>query len=113
MSHTQQIYMVIGIMMSIIFIFALFFYLLMKLNIFLLKSLIYRGKMTDERLTFRYNDMKIYKDNKSHLIKWSIITGLFGGGPLGGILFHFLFKKMYRDYYEIYKQAMIERNLPL
>ena len=113
MSDTQQIFLFIGIMASIIFIFGLFIYLMMKLNIFLIKSLIYRGKMTDERLICRYNDMKVNKDNKSHLIKLSIISGLIGGGLIGGILFYFLIKKMFTNYYEVYKQAMIERNLPL
>ena len=113
MSGTQQIFLFIGIMASIIIIFALFIYLMMKLNIFLIKSLINKGKMTDESLTSRYNDMKVNKDKKSHLIKLSIITCLIGGGPLGGILFYFLIRKMFTNYYEIYKQAMIERNLPL
>lgn len=113
MSDAQQIFMAIGILASIIFIFCLFIYILFKLNIFLIKLSINKRTITDEKLTLRYNDMKVNKDNKRQLIIVSIITGVFCGGLIGGIFYYFFIKKMFRDTYEVYKQAMIERNLPL
>ena len=113
MNDAKQIFMAIGILAFIILIFCLFIYILFKLNIFILKSSIKKRIITDEKLTLRYNDMKVNKDNKRHLINLSIITGLFFGGLIGGIFYYFFIKKMFRDAYEVYKQAMIERNLPL
>lgn len=113
MSDAQQIFMAIGILTSIIFIFCLFIYLFMKLSIFLLKFAINKRIITDKNLTFRYNDMKINKDNKKYLIIVSIITGIFCGGLFGGIFYYFFLKKLFANIYEVYKEAMIERNLPL
>ena len=113
MSNAQQFLMFIGIMSCIILIFCTFIYLLMKLYMFVVKSTIKNSKLTDERLTKMYNNMKVSKDNKSKIIILAIVTGIFCGGVFGGIFYYFLYKKIFSNTYELYKQGMIERNLPL
>jgi len=113
MSNAQQFLMFIGIMSCIILIFCTFIYLLMKLYMFVVKSTIKNSKLTDERLTKMYNNMKVSKDNKSKLI----IFKKSKDNKIMAILICGVFFKSYIKLqnctFEAYKEGMIQRNLPL
>ncbi|TSJ88788.1 hypothetical protein FPQ14_09460 [Gilliamella apicola] len=113
MSNAQQFFMFIGIMTCIVAALSLFMYVLIVLHTLTVKSTVGKDKMTDETLIKLYNDKKKHLDNKSIIIITSITMGIFIGGGVGGFIYYFFIKKLFTDSYEIYKNAMIQRNLPL
>lgn len=113
MSNAQQFFMFIGIMTCLIGSFSLFIYILTVLHTLMVKKSINNVKTSDERLIKLYNDAKNTIDNKSKIIITAVVMGIFCGGIIGGFFYYYFIKKLFTNSYEIYKNAMIQRNLPL
>lgn len=79
----------------------------------MVKKSINNVKTSDERLIKLYNGMKNTLDNKSKIIIAAVVMGIFCGGIIGGFFYYYFIKKLFTNSYEIYKNAMIQRNLPL
>ena len=113
MSNAQQFFMFIGIMTCLIGSFSLFIYILTVLHTLMVKKSINNVKTSDERLSKLYNGMKNTLDNKSKIIIAAVVMGIFCGGIIGGFFYYYFIKKLFTNSYKIYKNAMIQRNLPL
>lgn len=93
--------------------FSLFIYILTVLHTLMVKKSINNVKTSDERLIKLYNGMKNTLDNKSKIIIAAVVMGIFCGGIIGGFFYYYFIKKLFTNSYKIYKNAMIQRNLPL
>lgn len=124
MSGTEQFFRTTFGIFLLIALFALFFaifYFLLKLHKSRLKSSLDSGKISNPLLVKKYNDVKSQLDNKIKIFITSFAAGLLLGvlvigifkGIVIGFLYYFLSRKTLSNSLELYKQAMIERNLPL
>ena len=124
MSGIEQFFRTTVGILSIIALFAFFFaifYFLLKLHKSRLKSSLDSGKISNSLLVKKYNDVKSQLDNKIKIFITSFAVGLLVGvlaigifsGIVMGVIYYFVSKKALSNSLELYKQAMIERNLPL
>lgn len=124
MSGIEQFFRTTVGIFSIIALFAFFFaifYFLLKLHKSRLKSSLDSGKISNPLLVKKYNDVKSQLDNKIKIFITSFAVGLLVGvlaigifsGIVMGVIYYFVSKKTLSNSLELYKQAMIERNLPL
>lgn len=124
MSGIEQFFRTTVGILSIIALFAFFFaifYFLLKLHKSRLKSSLDSGKISNTLLVKKYNDVKSQLDNKIKIFITSFAVGLLVGvlaigifsGIVMGVIYYFVSKKTLSNSLELYKQAMIERNLPL
>lgn len=124
MSGIEQFFRTTVGIFSIIALFAFFFaifYFLLKLHKSRLKSSLDSGKISNTLLVKKYNDVKSQLDNKIKIFITSFAVGLLVGvlaigifsGIVMGVIYYFVSKKTLSNSLELYKQAMIERNLPL
>lgn len=111
----------IFLLIAILAFFFAIFYFLLKLHKSRLKSSLDSGKISNTLLVKKYNDVKSQLDNKIKIFITSFAVGLLVGvlaigifsGIVMGVIYYFVSKKALSNSLELYKQAMIERNLPL